>query len=218
MATSQELLAHGKKSIEEIKKLFGKQTEAADEAAWKLIRNTPQPAEWVLEGEGVTGGVFNYNPIGLIEELAFELFGDFELVVVSCTTMSDGKRHFAVTTTVRVHFKNKTLYGVATSVVDNLALLTLETPKTVPSAFKNALARLGSFFGRDLNRTNEDLPVINRSSDTGKQFDAEFEMVKVQLEKCKTREQAQKLIDEKFPDWKLNMTIKNIIQSKPSKQ
>jgi uncharacterized protein YukE len=214
MATSKELLVHGKSTIDKIKKLF-KEGEDAD--AWKLIRDTSQPIEWVLEGQGVAG-LFSYNPIGLIEELTYELFGDYQTIIMDSKTMSDGKRHFASTTIISVTVKGKALYGVATEVVDNLPMLTLATPKTVPTAFKNAMAKLGAFFGRDLNRTFEDnLPIINQESDQAKQFEAELEQIKKDLDKCKTREEAQALVDKKYSGWKLNMVVKNIIQSKPQK-
>jgi hypothetical protein len=218
MATAKELLVHGQPTIDEIKKLFH---DRKTSEAWKLIRDTPQPFEWVFEGQGVAG-VFKYNPVGLIEELCYEVFGGYHREIVSSTITADKRGQFAATSTVIVHVRAngvpKTLHGIATVVVDNLPMLSLESPKSVTTAFKNAVAQLGSFFGRDLNRSLEDnLPVIRtqNTEEVDKITNLAFENLKKKLISTKWKETALQTLEAS--DFRFNVDLKNICNLKPSK-
>lgn len=134
--------------------------------------NEPQLAEWIKTKKSeVTGEEYQYNDIELIEDI-LSYFGDWRYEIKETHFVQD-KFGISVTVEVRLTFSwSKTsdnwvpdlllFFGIASEFAPNTKYLTLATPKAASMAFKNAAKKIGTLFGKDLNRgiENNELPSV----------------------------------------------------------
>jgi len=136
---------------------------------YKAIDNaTPNP-EWIVELPSKTNRNEKYRTIKLskMEELMKMHFGYAAISEISEPVITcDKNSRFAVTVRAVYEFQApeggiRKLYGIATSVVNDITMLELATPKASSMAVKNAIKQLGGLFGKYLNDSDDaeqDLP------------------------------------------------------------
>ena len=129
--------------------------------------NQPQLAEWIKTKKSeVTGEEYQYNDIELIEDI-LSYFGDWRYEIKETHFVQD-KFGISVTVEVALLFARKEkasvdiFAGIASEFAPNTKYLTLATPKAASMAFKNAAKKIGTLFGKDLNRgiENNELPSV----------------------------------------------------------
>jgi hypothetical protein len=134
--------------------------------------NQPQLPEWIKTKKSeVTGEEYQYNDIELIEDI-LSFFGDWKYEIKETHFVQD-KFGISVTVEVRLTLSwSKTsdnwvpdlllFFGIASEFAPNTKYLTLATPKAASMAFKNAAKKIGTLFGKDLNRgiENNELPSV----------------------------------------------------------
>lgn len=127
--------------------------------------NQPQLAEWIKTKKSeVTGEEYQYNDIELIEDI-LSYFGDWKYEINKTHFVQD---KFGISVTVEVRLwlstpdKYELFFGIASEFAPNTKYLTLATPKAASMAFKNAAKKIGTLFGKDLNRgiENNELPSV----------------------------------------------------------
>lgn len=197
---------------------FGKSSSKLEDSLLELL-NSEQPKEWVLEGESING-TYLYNKVELIENVLQLSFGFYSREIVS-NTITIGSKMCVTTTIVNVRINwmygmTKTLTGIASEAVDSAHALTLATPKTVSSAFKNAVAQLGDFFGRSLNRNIEDEPqtkiIRYEEKETPEKPDLSEEDVMEMIKECKSYEEGLEILEK--TGFKYSIKLKNLLKAK----
>lgn len=204
----QQLLKLGQPNIAAIK-------NACKNAHYELINalaNFPQPVEWIKEGDSeLLGGKYYWNEIGLIEALMNECFTVWKTNIISNHIHQD-KAMFCSTTIVSVNYGVGTCTGIATTFAPSIKHLSLATPLSKSEAKKNAIKEIGEFFGRQLNRMDNSLPIIQISKE-GNEVDIEFEAMKTKLSDPKLSKADAELI-QTASIFKYHPELKQIVNSK----
>lgn len=222
------LLKFGKKTIDQIAVLVDLKEF---DKAYELIWNTEQPKEWIKSEKSdlvKVGGDYNFNEIGLIENLGKKIFQVFEFEIQSFSRVQDRSKfssnvicvlHHAFKGEKPIHNKS----GIASVASGSHLHLTVSDPMAFSNSKKSAARELGAFFGKNLNRTLENLDFIPtvQVERGGNDKDEEYEKVITEIKDAKYREDAVDAL-EASGTYKMGLKYKpeivNIINAKPLKK
>jgi hypothetical protein len=188
--------------------------------AYEVLMASSQPDEWISIGKSeIDGAEYKFNNIELIEGIMNRLF-DWGYTIINVYTLNVQGR-FATTAIVDVHYKfnGEAEYrhqgGGATSYCTDVKAIILATPKSISQAKKNACKYIGKLLGLDLNREQEELPIVSvkaEPSEMDKETEKELEILRQQIKAASTKELAQKLLDNSpfrlMPDLKVLVSQK----------
>lgn len=190
--------------------------------AYHAIKNEKQPAEWIETGRSeADNSEYQYNDIQLIEGVMYRLFSnDWGYTVTSVYHIQD-KGRFSSTSVVDGFYKfsGETEYhrqgGAASSFCPDIRLLNINTAKVVSQGKKNFCKQLGKLLGLDLNREQEELPIISTKqepSELDKETDQQLAQLRMQLKLASTKEAAEKLLSSS--PFKFSPELKEIVNQK----
>jgi len=112
----------------------------------------------------------------------------------------------------RMHFKTPSKKPVKA-----MQLLSTATPLSLSEARKNAIKNICPLFGRNLNRNIvEALPIVNTEEEVQEQDETtlRFNKAKLFIEGASTKEIAAELLNNEYSEFKFNVELKAIINSK----
>lgn len=149
------------------------------ETVLELLDSYEPPQSWVLElPSQLKNGTYKTLPLDLMEAAARRIFG-YESGI---STISDpiiiqertGK--FSVSVSVEYalgySYGQHRVHGVASVTSPNIQGLELATPKASSMAVKNALKQLGGFFGKYLNRVEEEVSEVPATPSLQEEIDS----------------------------------------------
>lgn len=183
--------------------------------AYALL-DSPQPQEWQRFGKSVfSDETYLYNEVNLIEALMRRVFGRYQISHIFnppvITGSGDG---FAITIQLNVKYTNwedgnnsNYLPGIATVYSPNIEQLTVATPTAVSEAFKNACKRIGTFFGRDLNRRGQDISVIPVKKEPDIYQNEFYDLLSILIEK--SQDEAESILRQST--FKYNPALKKLV-------
>lgn len=128
------------------------------EAVLSLLDRLPVPESWVIElpSKAKQGETYKTIPVDVMEGAAKAIFGDARLKSISSPIITQDKNgRFAATVTIEYQCADMVLPGVGTVYAADISLLELAVPKASTMAIKNALKQLGGYFGKYLNRSED---------------------------------------------------------------
>jgi hypothetical protein len=190
--------------------------------AYAMIQQAPQPPEWVSIGKSeIDMSEYKFNDIELVEGIMYRLFDcNWGYTIINVHTLND-KGRFATTAIIDTHYKfaGEAEYrhqgGVATSYCTDVKALIISSPKSVSQAKKNSLKYIGKLLGLDLNREQEELPIISSKpepSELDKETDQQLAQLRMQLKLASTKEAAEKLLSSS--PFKFYPELKEIVNQK----
>jgi hypothetical protein len=165
-----ETLHSADSTFERIKEHFAHQQY---QLGMDLIMTTPPPKEWIIElpSKSKQGEVYKTIPIDIMEGAMRVIFGSSGIHKIKDPIVSQDKQgRFATTVVVEYFYMHPShsnmpiiLPGIATVASPDISLLELATPKASSMAVKNAIKQLGDFFGKSLNKIEEEteIPIEN---------------------------------------------------------
>lgn len=223
------LLKFGKKTIDQIELLVKNQEF---DKAYELIWNTEQPEKWIKSEKSdlvKLSGEYNFNEIGLIENLGKKIFQVFEFEIQSFSRVQDRSKfssnvlcvlHHAFKGEKPIHNKS----GIASVASGSHYHLSISDPMAFSNSKKSAARELGAFFGKNLNRTLENLdfiPTIQvEKGESITPSDEEYEKIVTAIKSSEYREEALDHL-ENSGNYKMGLKYKpeivNAINAKPLK-
>jgi hypothetical protein len=186
-----KLLEHGFPIIQRIKEAASQEKLVL---ARSIIENTPPPAEWIVELPSKSNKNETYKtiPLDIMEGAMKTIFEEAYISSISSPTITQDKSgKYAVTVVVEYYYKPfdgfiSSLVGVATVVCPDITMLELATPKASSMAVKNAIKQMGDFFGKSLNRPEDEVEIpVEKEEDQ----QATPEQLAQQLAACTTIEE-----------------------------
>jgi len=163
--TTSELLQEQEPFFRKLQEFITDEIDPDYSTVLNLIDKTPTPENWIIElpSKSKQGETYKTISVDLMEGAVKRIFGSAKLMSVSSPIISQDKNgRFAATVTIEYLCGNTlTLPGIATVYAADISLLELAVPKASTMAVKNALKQLGGFFGKYLNRSEDqvELPV-----------------------------------------------------------
>lgn len=184
------------------------------------LTDRPNPEHIKKNPEG-----YDYIPIGLVEQTLDEICPGWSTIDPSFSIIQVGEGYLA-TATIMLCFKyeeeNYNSVGAHSMYISPRDLNTNYSATCLSYAIANAAKRRGIIFGRDLNGRLEigetGLPVIqlDTSKKTDEEIAKELESITIAVTASPTKEDALLLIENS--GFKFNIRLKEIANSKPSKQ
>lgn len=155
------------------------------ETVLELLDRYEPPQSWVLElPSQLKNGTYKTLPLDLMEAAARRIFG-YESGI---STISDpiivqdktGKFSASVRAAYALgpNYGGYIVWGIASVTSPNLQGLELATPKASSMAVKNALKQLGGFFGKYLNRVEEEVSDVPATPSIQEEIDSLPEAIK----------------------------------------
>lgn len=158
--TTKELLASEESNFLKFQEFLIDEWSDGDgyESVLSLIDRLPVPENWIIElpSKAKQGENYKTIPVDIMEGAARAIFGDARLHSVSSPIITQDKNgRFAATVTIQYKCGKLLLPGVGTVYAADISLLELAVPKASTMAIKNALKQLGGYFGKYLNRSED---------------------------------------------------------------
>jgi hypothetical protein len=184
-----KLLELGEPIFQKIKEAVSQQKY---ELAWSIIQTTPPPPEWVIElpSKSRKGETYKTIPLDIMEGAMKIIFGIASIASISSPTITQDKSgRFAVTVLVDYSYKPfgghyGSIPGIATVFASEIHLLEMATPKASSMAVKNAIKQLGDFFGKSLNKSEDEVELPEHKEEE----QATPEQLASQIAACTTME------------------------------
>lgn len=128
------------------------------EAVLAILDKVNVPENWIIElpSKAKQGETYKTIPVDIMEGAAKAIFGYAKLKSISSPIITQDKNgRFAATITIEYQCGDLVLPGVGTVYAADISLLELAVPKASTMAIKNALKQLGGYFGKYLNRSED---------------------------------------------------------------
>jgi hypothetical protein len=187
------LLQLGDPTFSQIKQYFA---DGDFKIGMNMIMTTPPPQEWIIKlpSRSRQGESYKTIPIEIMEAAMKVLFTSAGIKEIKSPIISQDKQgRFAATVIVEYYYELsseiKILPGIATVSSPDIHMLELATPKASSMAVKNAIKQLGDFFGKSLNKIEEEI-VIDQEPEEKKISPEDFiSSLTQQLVGCNTPEE-----------------------------
>lgn len=157
--TTSELLDKQEPFFRKLQEFITEEVIPDYDMVLKMIDEAPVPEDWIIElpSKSKQGETYKTIPVDLMEGAAKRIFGSAKLHSVSSPiiTQDKGGRFTATITIEYICGETLVLPGVASVYAADISLLELAVPKASTMAVKNALKQLGGFFGKYLNRSED---------------------------------------------------------------
>ena len=155
------------------------------EAVLELLDRYEPPQSWVLElPSQLKNGTYKTLPLDLMEAAARRIFG-YESGISTISDpiiVQDKTGKFSASVSVEYalgySYGQHRVHGVASVTSPNIQGLELATPKASSMAVKNALKQLGGFFGKYLNRVEEEVSEVPATPSLQEEIDSLPEAIK----------------------------------------
>lgn len=149
------------------------------ETVLELLDKYEPPASWVLElPSQLKNGTYKTLPLDLMEAAARRIFG-YESGIAQISSpiiIQDKTGKFSVSVTAEYSlgysYGQHITHGIASVTSPNIQGLELATPKASSMAVKNALKQLGGFFGKYLNRVEEEVSEVPATPSIQEEIDS----------------------------------------------
>ena len=138
------------------------------EVVLSMLDTLPVPENWVIElpSKAKQGETYKTIPVDIMEGAARAIFGEARLKSVSSPIITQDKNgKFAATVTIEYQCADLILPGIGTVYAAEISLLELAVPKASTMAIKNALKQLGSYFGKYLNRSEDQVELPSQKEE-----------------------------------------------------
>lgn len=186
------LLQLGDPTFSQIKQHFA---DGDFKIGMNMIMTTPPPQEWIIElpSRSRQGEVYKTIPIEIMEAAMKVLFTSAGIKEIKAPIISQDKQgRFASTVIVDYYYElaseTRILPGIATVSSPDIHMLELATPKASSMAVKNAIKQLGDFFGKSLNKTEEEIVIDQEPEEKKVKPEELIASLTEQLIACKSAE------------------------------
>lgn len=175
--TTLHLLADGEAIFNRIAE-FAEGPDSLTDVLEMIDRYEP-PASWILElPSQLKEGTYKTLPLEVMEASAKRIFGYQSAIstISSPTIIQDKMGKFSVSVTAEYSlgysYGQHITHGIASVTSPNIQGLELATPKASSMAVKNALKQLGGFFGKYLNRVEEEVSEVPATPSIQEEIDS----------------------------------------------
>lgn len=173
---------------------------------WQPLFEKEPPESWICSGMSeLTNNMYSWFEVELLEDLVIQCFQVKDFSIHSHSILAE-KGKFASTAIVKLKYgwfynegsvpRTFETFGTATEVCTGIEYLKLATPKSFTSARMAAIRSIGKFFGKEINRNTENIPVTQIKSDVD---EINSKLLKETIEavnKAKTKDAALKIIKD----------------------